>query len=656
MTRFDIPQAMQRGVQQYQAGKLAEAESIFGQVLATQPNHPGALQALGVIAAQTGRFDEAVKLLRKSVQVQPSSAHAHYNLGNALRDAGRAGEAIGSFRDAIRLQPRFADAHHNLANLLRDKGLVAEALAGYREAVRINPDYAEAHNSMGMAFDLQESWDAAIECYRAALRIDPNYVDPRNNLGVTLRKQQRLDEAVAELRQATEIKPEYAPAWSNLGHTLRELGLVKEAMASYRRAIERDASSPDVPTAMLFTSNHLASEDPLLAVKEHRAWAERYAPSPQFSNFANDRSPTRRLRIGYVSADFRRHSVAYFIGPLLQNHDPQAVEVFAYSNVKKPDTATDRIKALAQAWHDIVDLRDDEAAALIHTHAIDILVDLSGHTDGHRLGIFARKPAPIQVTYLGYPNTTGLATIDYRLTDSFADAPGLADKLCVEKLWRLPDCAWCYQPPGDAPDVQLSTGRKFTFGSFNALPKISSEIITVWAEVLKAVPDSHLLIKSAGTGAASARVRLSGEFEKRGVSSDRLELLGHIAEGRRHFDIYHRVDVALDSYPYHGTTTTCESMWMGLPVVTLAGQTHVSRVGVSLLSNVGLPELVAETQQDYVRIAAELAGDAVRRNELRAGMRARLLLSPLMDAPRFARNVEAAYRAMWEKWCLAAAG
>jgi predicted O-linked N-acetylglucosamine transferase (SPINDLY family) len=309
------------------------------------------------------------------------------------------------------------------------------------------------------------------------------------------------------------------------------------------------------------------------------------------------------------------------------------------------------MKRVCGNWRNILNLSDAEAANLIRSDAIDVLVDLSGHTANNRLLVFAAKPAPVQVTYLGYPNTTGMTAMDYRLTDALADPPGLSDELNVERLWRLPTCAWCYAPFENAPDVQPRASGPIMFGCFNAFAKINGSLVAIWAELLGRVAGSRLLLKSAGAGTASAQRRLTEQLAKHGISGDRIEMHGRIADSRGHLDLYGRVDVALDSYPYHGTTTTCEALWMGVPVVSLAGAAHVSRVGVSLLGNVGLPELVAQTPEQYVQIAADLAGDLPRLAELRRTLRGRMGQSPLMDAAGFAQGVEAAYRQMWRNWC-----
>jgi predicted O-linked N-acetylglucosamine transferase (SPINDLY family) len=314
---------------------------------------------------------------------------------------------------------------------------------------------------------------------------------------------------------------------------------------------------------------------------------------------------------------------------------------------------TERIKRSCDTWRNIVGVADEAVAKLVRSDGIDILVDLSGHTNGNRLLVFARKPVPIQVTYLGYANTTGMKAIDYRLTDALSDPPGMTDQLNTEKLWRLPICAWCYQPPEIAPDIQPRGDGPITFGCFNAFGKINPRLTAIWAELLKVVPGSRLLLKSVGAGEASSRQRLAGQFAEHGIASERIEMLGRIADLRGHLELYHRVDVALDTFPYHGTTTTCEALWMGVPAVCLAGKTHVSRVGVSLLNCVGLLELVAKTPEEYVSIASELAANLSRLSGLRGRLRNTLKSSPLMDGARFAGEVEGAYRQMWRHWCAA---
>jgi predicted O-linked N-acetylglucosamine transferase (SPINDLY family) len=426
-----------------------------------------------------------------------------------------------------------------------------------------------------------------------------------------------------------------------------------DAIAAYRQAMLLWPHFSDANSNLLLALNYHAGMEPRTIFEEHLRWNRELAEPlrPFIQTPRNDRSPDRRLRIGYVSPDFRDHPVGHFLLPLLAKHDHERFEIFCYAPpVPPPDSMTERLRAHADHWRSLTGLADGRAAELIRQDQIDILVDLSGHTSYHRLLLFAHKPAPVQVTWLGYPNTTGLATMDYRLTDAYADPPGLSESWHSEQLWRLPQCAWCYRSPGSSP-VTLRNNGPITFGCFNNFAKVTEPMLLLWARILQAVPHSRLLLKTRALGSGSTQQRVRQILCEAGIGAERLELRGYEAAYDDHLAFYQRLDIALDTFPYHGTKTTCEAMWMGVPVVTLAGTTHASRVGVSLLSNIGLPELVASTPEEYVRLAAELATDASRLSHLRNTLRQRMEGSPLMDAPRFARDVDSAYRSMWQKWC-----
>jgi len=354
-----------------------------------------------------------------------------------------------------------------------------------------------------------------------------------------------------------------------------------------------------------------------------------------------------------VSADFGDHPVGRFLLPLLERHDHRQFEVFWYSNTARPDAMTARFRSCADQWRDIANLRDQQAVEQVRADRIDILVDLSGHTAGNRLLVFAAKPAPVQVSYLGYPGTTGLTMIDSRLTDPFADPADLTDDFHTETLFRLPSTNWCFAEIGDLPPVAPPPAVKrhqITFGSFNNLAKVTEPMLQTWATILQQVADSCLLLKADAFGSASVRERIASYFAAQGIDANRLNLSGRVPEHSTHLALYGQMDIALDAFPYHGTTTTCDALWMGVPTITLAGQAHVSRVGVSLLSNIGLTELIADSPKTYVRIATGLAHDLARLSDLRSTLRNRMRNSPLMDAPTFAANMEAAYRQMWRKY------
>jgi predicted O-linked N-acetylglucosamine transferase (SPINDLY family) len=684
-----IQQAFELALQHHQSGRIAEAEAIYMQILAVDPRHAGALHLLGVIAHQNGRHEVALDLIRRAIALvpgvpdfhcnigevlralgqldaaiaacrqaialKPNLPEAHMNLGNALRDAGRLDEAIAAHRQAIALRPGYPDAHSNLGNALRDQGQLNEAIAAYRQAIALNPNFPEAHNNLGAGLWKNGQSDEAIAAYRRAIALKPNYPEAHSNLGAALCDRGQLDEAIAAYRQAITLKPNYPDAHSNLGIALWTKGELDEATAAYRQAIALKPDFADAHSNLLLALHCHPGFDARAIAEEHHRWNRQHAePLRQFIQpHPNDRTPDRRLRIGYVSPDFREHPVGRFLLPLLAEHDHQNFEIFCYAQVHAPDALTGQLRAHANHWHSLTGLSDEQAAALIRNHQIDILVDLSGHTAHHRLLVFARKPAPVQVTFLGYPDTTGLTTMDYRLTDAYADPPGQTESCHSEQLIRLP-CAWCYQP-AHRPEIAARRDGPIIFGCCNKLAKITEPMLALWARILRAVPESGLLLKAPALGSESTRQHVRRKLEKAGIALDRVELRGYEPSLAAHLALYDRITIALDTFPYHGTTTTCEALWMGVPVVTLAGTTHVSRVGVSLLSNVGLPDLVAASEEQYVQLAVSLANHPQRLTDLRGTLRQRLDHSPLLDAPRYARDIEAAFREMWCRWSLTGA-
>jgi predicted O-linked N-acetylglucosamine transferase (SPINDLY family) len=571
-------------VQHHQAGRLAEAEKIYRQVLVHQPDHADALHLLGVLALQAGRLDAAVESIRRAIAICPTNAIYYSNLGKALKDMGQFDQAIASYRQAIRLNPDFAEAYNNLGIALADAGRLDEAVAADRQAVRLNPNLAEAHG----------------------------------NLGNALMRIAQLDEAIASYRQAVRLRPDLAPAHSNLVCALQ----------------------------------YHPGYDARMIHEELRRWNRQHAePLKKFIQpHANSRDPDRRLRIGYVSPDFRVHVVGQNLLPLLREHDHRQVEVFCYSNVLQADTLTDQLRGYSDVWRSIVGLSDPQAADLIRQDGIDILVDLALHMAENRLVIFAHKPAPVQATYLGYCGSTGMDAMDYRLSDPYMDPPDSDLSLYSERTIRLPETYWCYGVSGPAPEsspLPAAAAGCVTFGCLNNFAKVSPPALDLWAEILRRLPRSRLIVHShPGAHLDAVRERFAGK----GISPDRLEF-PNWRPWPQYVQIHGRIDVALDPFPWGGGITTCDALWLGVPVVSLAGRTAVGRGGASILSNVGLPELIARTPQQYVQIAMDLAGDLPRLAELRRMLRGRMQASPLMDAPRFARNVEAAYRQMWRTWC-----
>jgi protein O-GlcNAc transferase len=636
-------------------GRPAEAEASLRRALELKPDDCQAHNTLGIFLQEQGRPAEAAENFRKAIELDPDYLIAFNNLGNALKDLGRFSEAEASYRRALELKPDFHQAHNNLGIVLQEIGRSSEAAASCRRAIELAPDSYDAHYSLGVVLQAIGRSSEAEASFRRALDLNPENHMAHNSLGIVLQTLGRPVEAEESYRRALALKPDLHLAHGNLGVPLNTLGRVAEAEASFRRALELEPDFREARSNLLFALNYTGELSRAELFEEHRSWARRHeAPVATLRlSHANNRDPLRRLRVGYVSPDFRRHSVAYFIEPLIARHDRGAFEVYCYSNVLTPDGMTGHLMELSDTFREIVGMSDAQAAELVRADSIDILVDLAGHTAAGRLGLFALKPAPVQVTYLGYPNTTGLAAIDWRLTDIHADPPGDGDEFHSERLARLPRTFLCYQPPPEAPAVQSPPSFKrghITFGSFNTLPKITPEVIGAWARLLNRVPGSRLLLKAVGLGNVFGRERLLLEFLRLGISEDRLAFLPKVGDFNGHLACYHEVDIGLDPFPYNGATTTCEALWMGVPVITLSGDRHSARVGVSLLSNLGLDGLIANCVDEYLEIAIELASDANRLGSLRSTMRARVAASALRDESGFCREVERAYRQMWSHW------
>ena len=635
------------------SGQLDEAIAAFRQAITLNPRLPEAHGNLGNALKDKGQLDDAIAAFRHAIALKPDYFDAHGNLGNALKETGRLDEAITVFRQAVAVRPGYPEAHNNLGVALRDTGQLDAAIAACRQAIVLNPTYPEAHSNLGIALADKGQLDEAIAALRQAIALAPNLAEAHNNLGNVLKDKGQLHEAIVAFRQAIALKPTYAEAHSNLGNALKDIGQPNEAIAAYRQAIALKPGYPEAHSNLVFVLHYHPGYDAQAIASEHRHWNRQHAEPLQqlIQPHANDRNPGRRLRIGYVSPDFREHAVGRFLLPLLAHHDKSRFEVFAYAQVAAPDAMTQRLRSCTDGWRSMVGLSDTQAADMIRQDHIDILIDLAGHTSGNRLLVFARKPAPVQVTWLGYPDTTGLCTVDYRLTDALADPPGLTDALCTEQLIRLPRTAWCFGPPDTVPMPPRTDPAPFTFGSFNHFAKVTDAMLRTWARLLQALPEARLLLKTRSLADATVQEQVRETLLAAGVAPDRVALCGWLGTYAEHLVSYAAVDIALDTFPYNGTTTTCEALWMGVPVITLAGQTHVSRVGASLLSHVGLPELVARDPDDYVRIALRLAADRARLADLRRNLRRRMEQSPLMDAPRFAADIEAAFRRMWRTWC-----
>ncbi len=745
---------MERALELHQAGRLAEAETLFREVLARDPGHAAALCLLGRLAAEVGQPWVAVQLFERSVTVAPNNAavwsdfgnalhgcgrfadaaRAHSeslrlapdravawnDLGNALHAGGHIEEAIPSYRESLRREPVFiaakinlanaldagghseeaaeayeavirwvpenADAHFRLGNIQASRGEAAKAIASFREAVRLDPLHSEAHNHFGNMLLGQGQFDESIGCYcqairlnpqysqafsnlghallradrvaeavaacREAVRLNPNEVAAHANLGVALRLAGRTDEAVIACRQAIHLDPNCGSAYDTLGNCLKDEGLLNDAVECLRKVVSLRPAAADAHSNLIYTLNFHPGYSSQELLSEARRWNRQHAQRFQagIRVHGNDRTSDRRMRVGYVSPDFRRHVVGFNLLPLLREHDHEGFEIYCYSNSSTADAVTAEIRSLTNHWRDITAATDDQAEETIRSDQIDILVDLTMHMASNRLLLFARKPAPVQATYLAYCGTSGLDTMDYRFSDHYLDPPG-ADLDCYsETTIRLPRTYWCYEPGGPTPPSSPPpppTDGVITFGCLNNFAKVSPEARQLWARILSRLPCSRLLMHAAE---GSCREAVRECFRHHGVAQDRLEFIGVQSwEGfLRHLQ---RIDIALDPFPYGGGITTCDSLWMGAPVVTLLGNTAVGRGGSSILHNIGLPELVAPSPEQYEETAISLAQDRPRLEELRSSLRRRMTESPLRDAKGFARDMEAAYRTMWREWC-----
>jgi predicted O-linked N-acetylglucosamine transferase (SPINDLY family)/ADP-heptose:LPS heptosyltransferase len=590
----------------------------------------------------------------------PSTRDRRYFEAIELIETHREAEGEAALRTILAEDPGHAAALRRLAWLCHKRGENAEAARLLARTIEREPNDPESHYNLGLVLAALGRTAEAEESYRRGLALRPASIDGHNNLGVILEQIGRYDEAEACYRRAIELTPEHAHSLNNLGVLLKEEGRVGEAIGAHRRAIEIDPGLPAAHSNLLYTLNYDETVAPQALFAEHQSWGGRHAApfAAAAGRFANPPEPGRRLRIGYLSGDFRHHSVAFFAEALLGAHDKRDVEIFLYSNDARSDAVTQRLRALADHFVPIHNLPDDMTAARIREHGIDILVDLSGHTSGNRMPLLARKPAPVQLTWLGYPATTGLPTIDGRITDAVADPPGEADRLHTERLVRLGTGFLCYRPFEHAGAVAPLPARRaghVTFGSFNNRAKLSPGTIAAWAEIMRQVPGARLLLKATQFKDAGTRERCRAAFVAAGVASERIEIVAPLREPAEHLALYGRIDIALDPLVYNGTTTTCEALWMGVPVVTLRGDRHAARVGASILTRIGLTSLIAATADAYVKIAAQLAQDLDGLEQLRAGMRERMRASPLCDTVGFARAMESAYRDMWRRWCAAQA-
>ena len=586
---MNINNAIKAAMENYQAGNLQQAETIYKKILKIKPNHFNTLHMLGVICFQLKKYDSAIQYIKRAIQFNPSNAGAYNNLGAALQEKGQLDDAITYYQKAIKINPNHIQAYHALAAALVCKWQLNEAINVNNKILQLNASDAHAYYRLGNILMTQSKLSEAEKCFKLAIQLKPDELKPYRFLLMLM---------------------SYYPKYSGQNIFYEHLQFAKQF------------------------------EEPLHS---------------KIFYHTNERIFNRRLKIGYVSPDFLSHPVAYFIEPVLISHNRDFFEIFCYSDVSSPDEVTNRIKKYSDQWRNIVGTSDEKVAELIRKDKIDILVDLAGHTGiVNRILLFAHKPAPVQVSWIGYPTTTGLSTIDYKIVDSYTDPLGMTEQFYTEKLLRLPEIFLCYLPDKDSPDVDTLPGLTsgyITFGSLNNFVKVTPDVITLWSTILKAVPNSRLIMKSFSFFDITTRSYAKNLFINEGIEAERIELLQPVPSIKDHLSLYNQIDIGLDTFPYNGTTTTCDALWMGVPVITLVGNTHASRVGVSLLSNVGLPDLIANTSDEYASMAVNLTKDLRGLQSLRERLRGMMKDSSLCDAKKFTGNLEWRYRQMWETWC-----
>ncbi len=612
-----------------------------------------ALIASGRRAERSGRLARACRRYRAAVAVAPRHAAAHLNLGAALDAGGDSAAAERAYAALLAEDPANPYGNYNLGRLRYARGELADAGRLLHAALQGKPDFADALVALANVQDARGDAAAAAASLESAIALRPALGGAWVNYAEVLWKLNRGDEAEAALRRALELEPRLVPAWHLLGNILRGTSRLTDALQAFAAARRLEPARFDLESMELLTlslSDTLSAEE-LFA--RHRAFGARLeaAVPPRTAPPGLTREPERRLRIGYVSCDFNRHPVAWFMLPLLERHDRARYEALCYFTGDKVDEVTGQVRAAADGWREATAWTDAELAAAIQRDAVDVLVDLTGHAGALRLGAFAHQPAPLQLSWLGYLHSTGLTRIGYRLSDARADPPGSSDRLHTEKLLRLPHSLWCFRPPytaNHAAEPPCSSNGYVTFGSFNHAPKLSATVRRLWAGILLRLPQSRLLL--VGVPEGRAREDLLRDFGAAGVGAERLTILPRVSVGE-YLQQFDAVDIALDTTPYGGGTTTFDALWMGVPVLTLAGERPASRSAASILGALGLDEWIAASADEYLRLALAHAADPGRIAALRAGLRRRLQDSPLMDEARFARDVEAAYRELWRAWC-----
>lgn len=633
---------------------LDKALHHYQQALKINPSQAEAHNGLGNVFKAKNQLDKATEHYQQALQLNPRYADACNNLGTVLKLQGQLAEATHYCQHALSLNPNLSEAYTTLGSIAKDQGQLTTAVEHYHKALAINPQSVTAYNNLGIIYQQQGDLEQAIRCYQQALSLNPQQAETYNNLGIIYNELGQLSQAVLYYQEALKLSPDYAEAHSNLGTSLLDRGESEMALQHYRKAFEIKPHYAAAHSNYVYALNFLPEYDLTQLYQAHQAFQQQQTASLQHYAHKNNLDPNKRLKIGYYSPDFRKHSLTYFVLPILVHHQHEQFEIYCYYNNTKIDDITQKIQQCADHWIPCVGWTDEQLAEKIHQDEINILVDFSGHTGRNHLLTFARKPAPIQYFHtIGYSNTTGLTAIDYRITDSYVDPPDVASQYSSEALMCMPHSYYCYSPNVETPPVNdlpaLQKGY-VTLGSFNAYSKLNDQTLGWWAEMLRALPQAKLKLLAKSFIDTEVKQQTLEKFKALGIAYERLQL-GYASSTEETLAHYHQVDIALDTYPFNGATTTCQALWMGVPVLTLVGHTPAARAGLSILSAVGLKEWITYTPENYIATCIQLAQQREALQTIRQHLRSQTQTSPLMDGESYTHYLETHYRIAWQAWC-----
>jgi len=679
-----------RGIALSEIKRYEESIINFRKVIALQPQHAEAYNNLGIGLVHSAYFEEALNSYYKSINLQPNYAEAHNNLGTVLEKLGRTEEALNSYNSALKIKPTFSEAyynrgnllfklknftesirdykkvveinprninaHYNLGNTLQELGRHEDAINSYDNALEIEPTYEEVHFNRGNALKKLRKYEESLLSYSKAIEINPNYSEAYNNRGTSFKELMRFEESKLSYDHAIKLNPDYCDAYINRGLTMIALNKIKSAISDYKKALEIDPLDTEASSSLLFTLNYLQEELDQNYLSEAVRYGELVRKkSKAYTGWENTTEINRCLKIGFISGDFRIHPVGYFIVGVIESlklNCTKSLKIFGYYNHNIEDAMTRRIKSNFDEWVEVSSFSDEALATKIRNDQIDILIDLSGHTAHNRLPVFGWKSAPVQATWLGYFSSTGVKEIDYLIADPWV-APKKEDRYYTENIWRLPETYLCFSPPQEIIDVQTLpaiANRYFTFGSFNNLAKMNESVLMLWAKILNSIPESKLYLKNDSLSNEGIRTKIIDSFAAFGIVEERLILEGKSPRSEL-LSTYLKIDVALDTFPYPGGTTSFESLWMGVPVLTKQGDRFLSRIGETIMNNAGLQDWVAKDDEEYLSKAIAITKNIEGLSQLRKELRQKLLTSPLCDSYRFSLHFEDALRSMWTVWC-----